>query len=264
MTVSFIHLTDTHITADPTFANYGHRPYDNLKQLIATINALPFPFDFVLHTGDVVNDGSIEAYQQAKHLFSDLRAPIYYLAGNHDHAPDLQRVLLNIESPLDRYDYTFEMGSVQFVMLDSRGSIDPGGELRADQLARLAEICTSDGLPLVIALHHEPVLLDVPWLDEMTFMPSPMLVSNYAQFMDAIRPARERIRGVFFGHIHRGIQVQQDGLLFSSAPSVFGQLKAWPNLREVIPSPEEPGGYCLVTIEEQRTLIQQYTFARPG
>lgn len=264
MTVRFLHISDTHISSDPAFSNYGHRPYDNLKRLIATINALPYSFDFVLHTGDVVEDASTTAYQQAKHLFSDLRAPIYYLSGNHDHAPELQRVLLDIQMPKDRYDYAFVVGGVQFVVLDSRGPIDPGGELTSEQIAWLGEYCTPDGPPLVIALHHEPIPLDVPWLDEITFMASPMLLRNSAEFIETLKPAQARLRGVFFGHIHRGIQVVQDGLLFSSAPSVFAQLKTWPNLRAATPAPEEAVGYCLVTIDEQRTLIQQYTFARPA
>lgn len=263
MTVRFLHITDTHISADQSFSAYGHRPYDNLKQLIAIINELPYTVDFILHTGDVVEDGSAAAYQEARRLLADLRPPVYYVAGNHDHAPDLQRVLLGIDQPKERYDYVFEVGGVRVVVLDSRGKMDPGGELTDDQLIWLRDLCTPDGPPQVIAIHHEPLVLDVPWLDEITFMPTPMLVSNHAQFMDAVRPAKDRLRGVFFGHIHRSTQTVQEGILFSSAPSTYGALKTYPNLREALPAPEEAPGYCLVTIDEGRTIIQQYTFARP-
>src|SRR5579859_7313291 len=90
----FLHISDTHIRADPAFTLYGHQPYAALKQLVATINALPYPFDFVLHTGDVVDDGQADSYATARSLLNQLRVPIYYLSGNHDDAKLLQRELV--------------------------------------------------------------------------------------------------------------------------------------------------------------------------
>ncbi|MBA3883758.1 MAG: hypothetical protein H0X73_13890 [Chthoniobacterales bacterium] len=151
---------------------------------------------------------------------------------------------------------------MQFLLLDSRGVIQQGGELTQSQLEGLASFCTADGPPLVIALHHPPVALDVPWLDSDIGMPVPILLSNREAFIDTITPARFRLRGVFFGHVHRAFQVVQSGIFFSSAPSIFGQLKTWPELTEPVLATEEAPGYCLVTIDEQRTVVQQYSFAR--
>ncbi len=271
--VRFIHITDTHIAAAEDFMSYGHSPLANLQRLVATLNALPYPFDFVLHTGDVTEDGSAAAYRRAKNVLSELHAPIRYLAGNHDDALVMQRELLGVDAPLERYDYAFEAGGVQFVMLDSRGPVQPGGQLSTGQLAWLSEFCTPAGPPLVIALHHEPLPLDVPWLDaappaspeslDASEKPA-MLLGNSGEFLEAIAGARGRLRGVFFGHIHRAFQVWRDGILFSSAPSSFGQLKTWPGLREAQPAPEEAPGYCLVTVDEHHTIVQQYTFSHAG
>ncbi len=263
MTVRFLHITDTHISADPNFALYGHRPAAHLRALIDIINDLPFALSFVLHTGDVVNDEKAESYAEAKKLLAKLKIPIHYVSGNHDDARLLQG-MIGIEQPKERYDYGFVENGVDFVVLDSRGLVEPGGHLTDAQLNRLSDTCQmKSDQPLVIVLHHLPLPSDVPWLDEVHTMPSAMILDNYARFLDTIRPARDRIRGVFFGHIHRGIQIMQDGILFSSAPSTFGQLKTYPGQEMPIPAPEEAPGYCLVTIEERRTLIQQYTFAAP-
>jgi 3',5'-cyclic AMP phosphodiesterase CpdA len=78
--VRFIHITDTHIAADPNFVLYGHKPLDNLRQLVAVINALPYSFDFVLHTGDVADDFSAEAYRRAKRVLDEF-ARAYLLRG---------------------------------------------------------------------------------------------------------------------------------------------------------------------------------------
>ena len=258
--VHFIHISDTHIAADRTFANYGHRPYNHLERLIELINGLPFKFDFVLHTGDVTEYGEPSDYERAKTLLAGLRTPIHYLVGNHDRAITMQRVLLGIQDPKPRLDYAFEAAGVQVVVLDSSGRMDPGGLLTSGQLDWLRGYCAPAGPPLVVALHHLPLETGVLWLDKPTFGPASMMLQNSSEFIQTLLPARNRLRGVFFGHIHRSVQLIQDGILFSSAPSTFGQIKTWPGLAVPTEAPEEAPGYCLVTVDEQGTKIQQYTF----
>ena len=262
--VRFIHISDSHLRGDDAFVHYSHPPYASLKQLVATINALPYSFDFVLHTGDVVDDEQPESYAKAKAMLSELHAPVHYIVGNHDNARLLQQTMIGIAQPAARYDYAFELGGIQFVALDSTSLHEqPGGELTAEQLNWLGGYCTSNGLPLAIFVHHLPLPLGVPWLDEVITMPSAMVISNHEAFRAVLRPAANRIRGVFFGHIHRSSQSIEDGILYSSAPSTFGQLKTWPEQRAPLEAPEEAPGYSLVTIDGRRTIVQQYTFARP-
>ncbi len=262
--VRFIHITDTHIAADPAFTSYGHAPYANLHALVETINALPYTVDFIAHTGDVVEDGSAAAYALAYELLAKLKFPVRYLVGNHDNRERLQ-TMLGIANPTARYEIDFVAGGVQFVTLDTTGPIAPGGELTPEQLARLRTFCTPDGPPLVILMHHQPLLLGVRWLDEHIFKDNggAMYLENHAEFESAIAPARERLRGVFFGHIHRAFQAMRGGVLYSSAPSTFGQLQSYPTLEIPQPAPQEPGGYCLVTVYDAGTVIQQIALPRP-
>jgi 3',5'-cyclic-AMP phosphodiesterase len=265
--VRFIHVTDTHIAADPAFENYGHRPLANLAALVDAINALTFPVDFVLHTGDVAQDRSEAAYVAARAVLARLRLPVYYVAGNHDDAAVLERTMLGREPRGPRLDYTFSCAGVQVAVFDTRGPRDPGGKLQEDQLAALGKLCTPGGEPLVIALHHPPITLDTPWLDngwpvEDRQIPS-MLLENGAVFQDAIAPAAGRIRGVFFGHVHRAFQVMHRGILYASAGSSFGQLVAWPDSDQPVPTPAEPGSFAVVTVTPETTLVSQHTFPRP-
>ena len=264
----FVHITDTHIDSAPDFINYGHSPRANLEALVAAINKLPFRVDFVLHTGDVVEDRSEDAYRIAKPIFEKLEPPIFYAAGNHDDATHLQRVLLGDEPTGDRFDYQFQVDGVQFVVLDTRGPNDPTGTLSDAQLDWLRALCTPDGAPLVIAMHHPPTSLDSPWLDTGWASPTRafpnMLLDRGPEFMAALAPARARLRGVFFGHVHRPYQVIQDGILLCSAPSSFAQLLTWPTQRVPEPSPAEPGGFSLVTITREQTTLRQHYLPRPG
>lgn len=265
--VRFIHITDTHIAPDPSFANYGHEPLRNLEALVDAINALAFPVDFVLHTGDVVQDRSAAAYRLARGALDRLRVPIHYVAGNHDDACLLQEVLLGRDPRCPRFDYQVTAGGVHMTVLDTRGPNDPAGTLTDDQLAALRLLCSPDGPALVIALHHPPLPLDTPWLDEgwrePAGMTATMLLDRGREFVEAIAPARRRLRGVFFGHVHRSFQVLHQGVLYASAPSAFGQLFTWPSSREPEPSPAEPAGFNVVTVMGAATVIRQHALPRP-
>jgi 3',5'-cyclic-AMP phosphodiesterase len=263
----FIHITDTHIAPDPDFVNYGHSPGRSLEALVDAINALRFPIDFVLHTGDLVEDRSEAAYRLARRALARLRPPIYYVAGNHDDADVLQRVMLDRTPVGPRFDYSVTVDGARVAVMDSRGPNDPGGTLSDEQLSAVRALCARDDGPLVIAIHHPPLPLGSPWLDTgwtTSHGVSPnMLLDRGPECLDAIAPARERIRGVFFGHIHRACQLQHRGILFSSAPSAFGQLLTWPDQRVPKASPAEPAGFSVVTITGDRTIIQQHSVARP-
>ncbi len=264
----FVHISDTHISADPGFAHYGHGSLSNLKNLINAINALTFPVDFVLHTGDIAEDRSEEAYRLARRVLDGLRAPIHYVAGNHDDADAMQRVLLDRAPEDRRLDYGFSAGGVRVEVLDSRGPKDPEGTLTDGQLEAIRAVCVPHGPPLVICLHHPPFPLDSLWLDEGWMTPKgrtpTMLLDRGAEFLEALSPARDRIRGVFFGHVHRAYQVMHGGILFSCAPSAFAQLFTWPDLDRPAGAPFEPAGFNLVTITEERTIVRQHAVARPG
>jgi Icc protein len=157
---------------------------------------------------------------------------------------------------------------VRITVLDSRGPNDPGGTLTNDQLSELRTLCANGNAPLVIAIHHPPLPMDSLWLDNGWPTPggrSPnMLLDRGPEFLETIALARDRIRGVFFGHVHRTCQIVHRGILYSSAPSAFGQLLTWPDQSSPKASPEEPAGFSLVTVTGDRTIVQQHSIARPS
>lgn len=88
----FVQITDTHI---PTPLFYPETGYDtdstnlvDLREVIKDINIIR-P-EFVMITGDVVNSGEMEDYQnchwysKAKRLLGEMEVPCYIIAGNHD------------------------------------------------------------------------------------------------------------------------------------------------------------------------------------
>ncbi|MBU1241091.1 metallophosphoesterase [Myxococcota bacterium] len=78
VTFSFVQITDTHL---------GHGDHDQRTlAVINAINTLPYPVDFVVHTGDIFMDNMLEPrlVEKAAALFGRLKIPCYFVPGNHD------------------------------------------------------------------------------------------------------------------------------------------------------------------------------------
>jgi len=88
----FIHVTDPHLP-DHRYSSDGASPEDStemvdLREVIKDINFLN-P-EFVVLTGDLVNEGELEdymgwrEYSRAQRLLTELEVPVYLSSGNHD------------------------------------------------------------------------------------------------------------------------------------------------------------------------------------
>jgi Calcineurin-like phosphoesterase/Bacterial Ig domain len=88
----FVHITDPHL---PTHLFYYERGADtdssemvDLREIIKDVNIIN-P-EFVLLTGDLVNEGELEDYlgrhyfSKAQRLLTEFEVPVYLTAGNHD------------------------------------------------------------------------------------------------------------------------------------------------------------------------------------
>lgn len=258
VTLRFVHISDTHISHDPSYIlpEATHTPVETARALVDAINNLPFEPDFVLHTGDVAYDPDPLAYVTARDVLSQIRFPIYYLAGNHDDRDLLQRIMLDRE-PLTPFDYQFETKGVQIVVVDSNGPAQqPAGSITSDQLARLEGICkdSEDQRPLVIAVHHNVVRTDIPWWDDF------MRMTNGEDFHQAILPARHRLRGVFHGHVHQPTDTYRDGILYSGVASSWYQLHAWPGQSDTQGDMNIIPGFNIVTVTPNQTFIRRHSF----
>ena len=252
--LTFIHISDTHIHANPDFTgpfvNFSSRK--SVQALIDNINSLPFKIDFILHTGDVMNDPDTpENYAVARDFLAQLKYPVYYIPGNHDRPQWMQSVLLE-QQPQPHLDYTFEHNGVQFVCLDSHEPNSSVGNLEPEQLMWLDGLCAADDpRPLVVAIHHNVLPTGSHWLDSMT-----LKQSDTAHGI--LRKARHRLRGVFFGHIHEQTATTRDGVTYYSVLSGWFQTRTWYGQQQPLHDPNPDPGYHVVTLTEQDTFVRHY------
>lgn len=263
--VYFVHISDTHIGPKADYSRHGHFPLPCARQLVKVINDLPRQPDFIIHTGDVVTEPDPISWQSAARTFSQLKAPVYYVNGNHDTAADIRRYLRmgphNLAgSDPERLSYTFEIRGFRFLILDARGpdEIDPLGLLPDSQLELAALEAAADGPPLIVFVHYPVLPMNSTWMDEN------MLIINGDKLHSALLPAASRIRGVFHGHVHQHMQTVSDGIIYYSVASTFSQFGAWPDDIITHFDGDHDPGYAFVHLLPNRTIVHQHTFPRPA
>lgn len=265
--VYFVHISDSHLGSDLEFESRGRIPYQNLSTLLDAIRALPTEPDFVMHTGDVANGrsstlGAPEAYRLAKEMFSNLDVPIYFAVGNHDDPAEILKLKMGektsvMEASEPIVSYAFQVDQERFVVLHSQGpheEVGAGGRLPEGQLAFLERQLT-DGLSTTVFIHHCPLDLDSEWFRGRVDM------ADGIDLHHTLVQHRDTIRGVFFGHIHRGVQIVREGIHYCSVGSPFMGLNYWPEVSETDVDLASPLPYNFVTLTEESTIVKEHSVA---
>jgi 3',5'-cyclic AMP phosphodiesterase CpdA len=180
-----VQISDPHLRTDDDEASARA-----LAAAVARVRALPQAPDAVLVSGDVADTGAEAEYALARELLAPLKMPVHLIAGNHDRMPE-------------RTEYAVRCGELRLVACDSTIPGQDGGRLDVDWLeARLAE---NPRAPTIVALHHHPVPIGIPWLDRIG-LPDP----DRAALAELLRRSPQ-VRRVVAGHVHRASQSMLGG-----------------------------------------------------
>ena len=229
-----IHISDTHFGPDRSLTIRGANAFDRSIALVEAINALSFVPDFVVHSGDVVDDPDPAAYALAAEVFSALKAPVYFATGNHDDVSMMREALdfgpfrLLVPADAEQLCYRLTGGIVdelEFFVMDGKVPQEEGphGFLSANQIeAVLGEI--SGVRPVAVFVHYPLTPIGSGWIDKH------LLITNGEIFQDALAAkAGKQLRGIFSGHLHRGLQLYRGGILQSGVSSPACEFTAGPD-----------------------------------
>ena len=228
--ITFAHISDTHVDSNRDATLRGGQPLANLKRAVQEILALPKPVDFVLHTGDVCGGvsssvGVVDGYRNVTKSIAMFTVPCYFTLGNHDHPqiafhhlpfPAHERLI-----DTDPWSYTFRCNDIFAIVLNARIDDRGRGELSQEHLIGLQNVLRSTPDPTIIAIHFTPLMAGQYWND------THMLLSNGEQLHNILKRHAQRIRGVFFGHLHRPFQRLYDGILYVCGPSTAYGIDFW-------------------------------------
>ncbi len=238
---SFVHLTDTHVTAK----RRGDAGYRACIESIRRLDPKP---DFVLMGGDMVFDGTYHTqaeFEEQIRLFKEANAaldiPWYPCMGNHDVLGLSKRRKVAPDDPgigkkmiMDRLDwkssyYSFDHGGWHFVVLDSilpAGSPrDPLYEARIgpEQLEWLAyDLGAARGRPTVAVTHIAAFCNNIQIAARPDSKGLGHVVSDTVELRTILE--RHQVKALLQGHNHRIEEYRLNGVWYLTSAAASG---AW-------------------------------------
>lgn len=227
--LTVVQISDTHLYARPGGEIYGVDVDRGLSAVLGHIERRRYPLDFILATGDLVQDEGVRAYRRFRSLLEPLEVPVYCLPGNHD-SPSVMNDVLATGS-VRRVRHVIH-GVWHFVLLDSTLPGSTGGHLADSELAFLD--ATLHAYPehyAVVCLHHHPLPIDSAWLDTM--------VVDNGSALFTVLDRHPRVRAVIWGHIHQEYSIRRRGADLLGTPSTCAQFV--PGLKQPATDNRPPG-----------------------
>jgi 3',5'-cyclic AMP phosphodiesterase CpdA len=249
--MKIVQLSDLHLTL-PGAKLFGSAPLARLELAIDRILDNHADADFCLLTGDLADAGGDAAYASLAEALRRLPMPAHLLPGNHDSRAALRRhfpQLANNDGGFMQAALATPGGS--FLLLDTVEPGVPWGSYCIQRREWLAQQLAAAGdLPLYVAMHHPPLALGIPSMDQFA-------LRDAEAFWSVIAPHRTRIRHLFFGHLHRPIGGNWRGIPFSCASSPNHQVAL--DLTTVrgddVPGCREPSGFAVILIDAESVIV---------
>ncbi|MEU5888357.1 metallophosphoesterase [Streptomyces sp. NPDC047461] len=201
-----LHLSDTHLERTDAPNRRGVNAHDSLRLMLAELRHVQ-GVDAVVVTGDLADDGTVEAYTAVREMFGEFAqrlggAPVFCTTGNHDEREAFAEVLGSghpepgrvLESAEGERAAVSVVAGWRFVTLDSLVPGKVHGQLGAAQLDWLRDVlATPSPNGTVLAFHHPPFALDNP-LQQLFGLRNP------ADLAAAVRGTDVKV--ILTGHFH--------------------------------------------------------------
>ena len=256
--MKFIHLTDTHLIADAGNL-YGTNPKERLQQAVAhMLESQPDAHALVI-TGDLTHYGHDDAYRHLRECLAPVSIPVYPILGNHDHRARFQTHFPEVGRDENGFvQYTADFNGSLAIFLDTN---EPGvswGVFCEQRAAWLRQQLEQSDRPVLLFMHHPFFLIGIHSMDAISLLES-------GPFLAAIAGHEQRIRHVFFGHIHRPIFGSFRGIPYSTLRGTNHQVALDLHGRqlEVLGAHEQPQ-YGVVRVDAEQVLIHLEDYLNPG
>jgi Icc protein len=213
--VRIIQISDTHLFSGVDQALLGVKTRDSFHAVLNQLQMESNQFEFIIHSGDISQDQSIDSYQQFAAMLKSINRPVYYTNGNHDDETVISQIY-----PLESIcnDKHIVLHSWQIILLNSQIPRKVPGFLDNTQLDFLKTCLTSYPHHFAMVLfHHHPVAVGCAWLDQLG-------VTNADVFWEVVS-AFPMVKAVFFGHVHQQYEEIKNGIYCYSVPSTCIQFK---------------------------------------
>lgn len=250
--LKFIHLTDTHLVARGQ-SLYDLEPAIRLRRAIDSINREQGDAEFVVITGDLAHWGEPEAYEVLRDEVARCQLPIHLLIGNHD---DRRAFLEQFKEPIAEGGFVqrqFEAGGFRHILLDSN---EPGvawGVFCETRALWLDRQIRESVLPVLIYIHHPPFSVGMAAMDRIS-------LREPQYFEAAVRRHQNKVRHLFFGHLHRPIAGSWHGVPFSTLRATSHQVALKLGDSQRVGGSHEPAQYAVVLADTTHIVVHLHDF----
>ncbi|MEQ1874100.1 MAG: metallophosphoesterase [Ilumatobacteraceae bacterium] len=200
-TITVAQITDSHLKREPVAGDKS--PDEMLRRAVALVaDAQP---DVLLLTGDIADDGSLEALERVAQAVKPLGVPVLAVAGNHDDPAAVATILGAVDE--------MSIGGWRLLLADTTIPKTEWGRIDVPDLLR--RLGPDVGVPTLLALHHPPISTSThPW----------MRLEGGAELATALA-ARGDVRVVLSGHLHEAFNVVFGGVSYIGCSSSFYSIK---------------------------------------
>lgn len=216
--VRFIQVTDPHLFKNDNGELLGINTFASFNQVLSEIQETDFDYEFVLATGDLVQDSSDEGYLLFCQSIRQLGKTVFWIPGNHDFQPKMFEILNQHNGDISCKKHLLLGEHWQILMLDSQVFGVPHGRLSEYQidwvLAKLKEHPERYSL---IVLHHHILSTNSAWLDQHN-------LRNAHDLAYALSTS-DKVRGILYGHIHQQVDDEWLGYKIMATPSTCVQFQ---------------------------------------
>jgi Icc protein len=212
-----VQLSDLHLPS----AGEPPGPAERLGHAMRRVAALrPRPHALLL-SGDLTDEPSSAAYEQARALLAPLGLPVHAIPGNHDDR-DLLRAHFG-PCPAhagEPVNLAVDCGALRLVGCDSTSPGSDAGRLGGEQLRWLDEtLAERPETPTLLALHHPPVLTGVRAIDAIA------LAAEDRRPLELLLGRHLQVQAITCGHVHTTMTTTFAGRPLLICPSTNSALR---------------------------------------
>lgn len=253
--MKIIHLTDTHFGYNGQLI-YNRSPLPALEKAVASVNAEHADAEMMIITGDLAHAGHPEAYQNLHETLSKLAIPYHLVIGNHDDRPTLSELFDNFK--VDSNGFAQQVIKTEkgvFILLDTVQEGTHAGVYCEQRFQWLNEqLKTYKDQVVYVFMHHAPFDTGIPSMDLIS------LDKAAGVQLGDILVQHGNVKHIFFGHYHRPIAGQWRNIAFSTLRGMNHQVALDLTRLDVIPGCDEEPQYCVVLLEDDRTVVHYHDF----
>ena len=239
-------VTDIHLGFEPN--NPAEFNRQRLDQVIAKLQMIEPQPDLLFLSGDLVDRGDIQSYQNLREIMSTCPFPVWMCLGNHDRRNNFIATFPEIPVNEGFVQYEVETETLRLLFLDTLEEGRHGGsfcQARSDWLSR--QLRAKPDRPTLLVMHHPPVDVGIEW---MSTDPTEPWVARFSQAISG----HKQIIGIYCGHIHRPISISWHGTSVVVCPSSAPQVAF--DLSPI--DPQDPDGRAMIIADSPAYALHRW------